>query len=62
MFSLTRRAALAGGFVAALALWAGGNAPAARAAEVAWEPTYAAALAKAKASKKLIMVDFFTEW
>ncbi len=29
---------------------------------IAWEPTFEAALAKAKAQNKLVMVDFHAEW
>lgn len=35
---------------------------AAQASEIAWKPSFSAALTEAKASKKLIMVDFYTDW
>ena len=40
-------------------LWAAG---AAGAAGIEWSQSFDAALAKAKASKKLVMADFYTDW
>lgn len=34
----------------------------ARAGEVAWAPSYASAVANAKQTHRLIMVDFYTDW
>ncbi len=34
----------------------------ARASEIAWAPSYDRAVASAKQSHKLIMVDFYTDW
>ena len=31
-------------------------------AEIAWAKSFEAAMATAKASKKLVMVDFYTDW
>jgi thiol:disulfide interchange protein len=51
--------------VSALVIAAAAVAPAGAAraaAEIAWEKSFPAAMQKAKASKKLVMVDFYTDW
>ena len=50
------------GALVGIACLAGSVTAPVHAAQIAWAKSYPAALEKAKASKKLVMVDFYTEW